>query len=391
MYTGHVGSGKTYEVVKEVILPALAKGRTVVANIEGLNPDKVLDFCEKQGSVDPGELLVVEREDIRRPDFFPSRQSDGSYRPSSFVPLGALVVVDECPVYWGADKAILPQHLAFFREHRHICSADGTACDLVVISQTVDAVHRSLRGLVEFSVDCRRMSALGLNKKYSTVTYQGARRSGKYVMGRAARAYDAKVFPLYSSFAHSAGRILQTDRRFTIWGNWQFWALFACAVVAFSWSGWHLYSAFARAAPVPSSRSPSLKVASPGAPFSVHRVASSVVRPVGPAPAPAVLAETGPTPARNIGGESITPVSKWRIVGSVRFSGRWWAVLRRGGYPLRYLPIDMCRVTFGAPVSCDVAGELFEPDGSDTSSGGASTWAPDLLAAKAAANPKGVK
>ena len=42
-YTGLMGSGKTYEVVSSVVLPALLKGRRVVSNIEGLDYEEIAD------------------------------------------------------------------------------------------------------------------------------------------------------------------------------------------------------------------------------------------------------------------------------------------------------------------------------------------------------------
>jgi zona occludens toxin len=364
LYTGHVGSGKSYEVVKSVILPALAKGRPVVSNIEGLNADLIRQHLVKGGTDQVGELTVVDRLDIRRPDFFPARQADGSYLPSVWVPLGALVVVDEAPFYWGSDKSILPAHLAFFREHRHITAADGTACDLVVVSQTVDAVHRSLKGLVEFSIDCRRLAALGLNRKYTTVTYEGAKRSGKYVMGRSTQSYDRRIFPLYASFSTANGQIVQTDKRFTIWSSKFFWAAVVVAPLAFvgaiyvlyhNFYGWHRSPEVAAiGAAVPAAASSAVTAATGIAPAA----ASAGGRAAAPGASPGALA----VPHMDIGGESTGPVSVWRISGAATFGGRDWVVLHRTGFPLRYLPLSLCMLSMGRPVTCHVGTEVFEPE-----------------------------
>ncbi|HGW7889845.1 TPA: zonular occludens toxin domain-containing protein, partial [Escherichia coli] len=39
-YVGVPGSGKSFEVVRSVIIPAVAQGRRVVSNIYGLNAEK---------------------------------------------------------------------------------------------------------------------------------------------------------------------------------------------------------------------------------------------------------------------------------------------------------------------------------------------------------------
>ncbi|EMM4345854.1 hypothetical protein WAD65_004872, partial [Escherichia coli] len=46
-YIGVPGSGKSYEVVKSVIIPAVASGRRIVSNIYGLNYEAIVQYCYK--------------------------------------------------------------------------------------------------------------------------------------------------------------------------------------------------------------------------------------------------------------------------------------------------------------------------------------------------------
>lgn len=46
-YIGVPGSGKSYEVVKSVIIPAVASGRRIVSNIYGLNHEAIIQYCYK--------------------------------------------------------------------------------------------------------------------------------------------------------------------------------------------------------------------------------------------------------------------------------------------------------------------------------------------------------
>lgn len=384
LYTGHVGSGKSYEVVKSVILPALMAGRSVVSNVEGLDVEAIEEWCEKAGCQEVGKLVVVDKLDVRDAKFFPERQKDGSYVPSAFVPLGALVVIDEAPFYWGTDKTILPQHLAFFREHRHITAEDGTACDLVVCAQAVGDIHRSLKSLVEFSIECRRLAALGLNRKYTAITYEGAKRAQKYIMGRATRTYDRAIFPLYRSFSRGSGKIVQTDQRFTIWSAKWFWMLFLASPVGFGAALWMLYRAFfgahhvavvaaAGAAAIPGFHAPLPTVAG-----------ASVLSGMHGAP---LLPPLPPPPRKPLPGDATDgSASLWKVAGSVKFDGQPWAVMRRPGYPLRYMPLSACLLSFGFPVSCRAGDQVFEPDtgSSRAAAAPAGVWAPDALAAKAA-------
>jgi putative phage-related membrane protein len=65
-YVGVPGSGKSYEVVKSVILPAIATGRRVVSNVYGLDKEKIHQYLLKNKrklTVEQlGDLVYVENE-----------------------------------------------------------------------------------------------------------------------------------------------------------------------------------------------------------------------------------------------------------------------------------------------------------------------------------------
>ena len=70
-YTGLMGSGKTYEVVTNVILPAVLQGRRIVTNIEGINIDQIhahLEKTNKEGkhSEDFGGLVLTLVDGLQR-------------------------------------------------------------------------------------------------------------------------------------------------------------------------------------------------------------------------------------------------------------------------------------------------------------------------------------
>lgn len=62
-YVGIPGSGKTYEVVRSLILPAFIKGRRIVTNIVGIDEQKFIDYALKQEAknrdFDPDNFVVV--------------------------------------------------------------------------------------------------------------------------------------------------------------------------------------------------------------------------------------------------------------------------------------------------------------------------------------------
>lgn len=73
-YSGLMGTGKTYEVVSSVIVPAVAAGRRVVSNIAGLNNDAVCEYVARKFQLEADKLgcvVNVNDDQVRAVDFFP--------------------------------------------------------------------------------------------------------------------------------------------------------------------------------------------------------------------------------------------------------------------------------------------------------------------------------
>ncbi|SUC17983.1 Zonula occludens toxin [Proteus mirabilis] len=141
-YVGVPRSGKSYEVVKSVIVPAIASGRRVISNIYGLNEEKIKEYCLKQYkklSLDKlGSIIHVENSQCLDEDFLPSMENQ-----NTFCQAGDLVVIDEVWRVWGSDKDIPKNHRSFIAEHGHFVNKDtGVMSDLVVINQTVSDIPR---------------------------------------------------------------------------------------------------------------------------------------------------------------------------------------------------------------------------------------------------------
>lgn len=73
-YTGLMGSGKSFESVRAVIIPAILAGRDVVTNVDGINSDLIREYCQEKFNKKPSELGHVRHctnEDLEKPQFFP--------------------------------------------------------------------------------------------------------------------------------------------------------------------------------------------------------------------------------------------------------------------------------------------------------------------------------
>ena len=116
-YVGVPGSGKSYGVVKSVILPAIATGRRVVSNVYGLDKEKIHQYLLKKKrklTVEQlGDLVYVENEQCLDPKFLPSTEDQ-----DTFCKAGDLIVIDEVWRIWGSDKDIPKNHLDLSQQDR---------------------------------------------------------------------------------------------------------------------------------------------------------------------------------------------------------------------------------------------------------------------------------
>ncbi|HCN3200965.1 TPA: hypothetical protein N6S16_005058, partial [Escherichia coli] len=174
-YVGVPRSGKSYEVVKSVIVPAIASGRRVISNIYGLNEEKIKLFCLKQNrKLSPdklGSLVHVENSQCIDEDFLPSIENQ-----ATFCQAGDLVVIDEVWRVWGSDKDIPKNHRSFIAEHGHFVHEEtGVMSDLVVINQTVTDIPRFIKARIETTYRMQKHVSLGLSNRYRVDVFQGAK------------------------------------------------------------------------------------------------------------------------------------------------------------------------------------------------------------------------
>jgi len=213
LYTGLMGSGKTYEVVANVIIPALASGRNVASNIHGLNYDKIKEYLINSKKIDPdkiGELKLFEDERLEKPYFFPNDKGD----KHSLVKYGDLVVVDEAWRFWRKDKKPTSEHMEFFRMHRHYTDPNtGVACDLAVIIQSPNDLNRYLKDVIEVSFKTVKIKSLGFSKVYKIETYEGTRVTKANRLSVRNNKYNPKIFDLYQSYSGANGTEQSVDDR----------------------------------------------------------------------------------------------------------------------------------------------------------------------------------
>lgn len=158
-YTGLPGSGKSYSVVEQQVLPALKSGRRLVTNV-ALKWDKLREAF-------PGcELVELPTQRV---------QAD----PSSiyeYVTPGSVLVLDEV---WrlfpaGLKANHVPEPFRkLLAEHRHMVNDQGESCQIVLVTQDLAQISAFARQLVETTFRTVKLTTVGLQSQYRVDVFNG--------------------------------------------------------------------------------------------------------------------------------------------------------------------------------------------------------------------------
>ncbi len=245
-YIGIPGSGKSYEAVYNVIIPAFTSGRRVVTNIYGLQKDKITERYPDA----TGEIIVVDNDDVLKADFFPFKGGEGS-----FCQFGDLIVIDEAWRIFGSDKDMTAEKKSFIAEHRHFTHPEtGISCDLVIVNQSLSNIARFLKDKIETTYRMRKLKALGLNNHYCIDVYSGHKIYKSNLVTSYRNKYNPDIFELYKSYEGNNGNEKQTDKRQSIWNSGKvrfFLVLFPLMFIGSGWLIYSFFSTFGRSDPSP--------------------------------------------------------------------------------------------------------------------------------------------
>jgi zona occludens toxin len=220
-FGGGPGTGKTYGVMEHVIIPAIAKGRFVITNIDGLQDEAIYqyvnDTCYKGKIFCIGHIRHCDRAAPEREDFFPGQDSldKAMSVPSPDSPCvvgGDLVVIDEATRYWSVGEKVSTQDSYFFREHRHFVNEMGHTCDLVVIDPDITMLARALKGKIEMTSLTHKPKELGL-ERYVVQIFNRAKLTGKPVSVGGPYPFKKEIYSLYRSYAVAGAKEQAIDSR----------------------------------------------------------------------------------------------------------------------------------------------------------------------------------
>lgn len=217
-YTGLPGSGKSYGVVENVILPCLKEGRPIVTNLP-LKLGELQHWCEKNAAplprIDIVDLAAVA--DSEEEGFLSMRY-------------GAVHVFDEVWRVWPSGQKVTqcPEaHREYFAEHRHQVDAAGRSTEIVLITQDLSQLASWVRNFVDETYRAQKLNHVGQDKRYRVDVYQGAVTGQKPPESRRLRQfygkYEKQVYSLYQSATkaqksglHGAGKEAKPDKRANI-------------------------------------------------------------------------------------------------------------------------------------------------------------------------------
>lgn len=239
VYTGLMRSGKSYEVVSQVIIEAIASGRRVVTNVDGISSDLIRHYIIEKRKLTPeqidklGSVVHVANEDVFKPDFLPYYDDHRGEHTDTIVQPGDLVCIDEAWRFWGSDCKLHKNHKSFFLEHGHFTHPEtGVACDLVLMIQDMGTLHRFVKNVVAFSFRTHKKVALGMGNTYSVTMWEGYKMQRATEIGNWVRRYDKEIFPLYSSFKGGAdGKTVNVDKRQNIFSSKKIWIVGLLCIV----------------------------------------------------------------------------------------------------------------------------------------------------------------
>ncbi|MFJ5359703.1 zonular occludens toxin family protein [Pectobacterium sp. CHL-2024] len=243
-YVGVPGSGKSFEVVRSVIIPAVAQGRRVVSNIYGLNPEKIYEFVRRNNKTENiGEVISVTNEQVQDEYFFPYKNAltDGK---NTFCQAGDLICVDEAWRIWGSDSTVPQNHRSFIAEHRHFSHPEtGVTCDLVVINQSISNLPRFIRDRTETSYRMTKLKSLGLSSMYRVEVFGSSKLTKNERISVKNYRYDKRIFPLYQSYDGNGFEQI-VDKRQSVFSNATLLLTIAALVILVSAGGWYLWGFF---------------------------------------------------------------------------------------------------------------------------------------------------
>lgn len=191
LYTGLMGSGKSYSAVENVLIPAIKQGRTIVTNVVLKKEVIFSEFPEANIITLPDQIEYSDRDKYFNLDLYPA---------------GSVFLIDECGELFpsGEKQNLVSQHVKqFFTKHRHSVGSTGYSSEIVLMTQRPDQLASWVRGLVDTQYSHEKLDKHGLKNSYRVDLYNGAHTGSsipeKFFIKSLTGSYKSDFFKYYKS------------------------------------------------------------------------------------------------------------------------------------------------------------------------------------------------
>lgn len=191
LYTGLMGSGKSYSAVENVLLQCFKEGRTVVTNMVLKKHVIYEEYPDANIMTIPDDIQYEDRE---------------NHFNSAYYPAGSVFVIDEAGELFpsGEKQTQVPQSLKqFFTKHRHSVGKDGKTSEIVLMTQDAGQLASWVRTLVDSQYNHVKLDKHGLKKNFRVDIYDGAHTGNnipdRFLVKSATGRYKSEVFRFYKS------------------------------------------------------------------------------------------------------------------------------------------------------------------------------------------------
>lgn len=236
LYAGLQGSGKSYGVVENVLIPACNISRPVYCNIPLYLDQIYAEYPQMQG------LITLFTNDQLTGDFLME------------IPGGAVIIIDECWRFWpsGLTASKIEQKFKeFFAEHRHKTGENGLTQEICLITQSPSQIAKVVRDLVDQTVITRKNTAAGSDKTFNMDIYPGCAKGldnpGQSITGGFGR-YKPEIYRFYKSHTKSEtglpGMEKRADNRGRFWNNPYFRYVLPLIFASGVWGVYYTYTFF---------------------------------------------------------------------------------------------------------------------------------------------------
>jgi zona occludens toxin len=225
-------SGKSYDVMKFHVLPALAAGRTVYARLNGLDEpprrQAIADYLKMDMATLDARLVHLTSNEVRG-KFLAVKNEEGDWKIPPHLQ-DSLCVIDECHGFYVASReAISPAIEEFFA----LIGQNGG--DVLLMTQFYKRLHSSVRGRIERKNLFQKLTAVGMDGHYNVTRYHALGPEKFEKIGVETFAYDPAMFPLYRGYAEgSSNRAVYKAGGTTVWRKIGKYAIFVVPLVIFA-------------------------------------------------------------------------------------------------------------------------------------------------------------